>query len=75
MTINKTIEFINGLGNFPLIEQTEQLLQKYSWELRFQEEHTLLPLKEFEKVQNQIKNLGPMIFNGKEIFHLFHTLI
>jgi len=55
MTINKTIEFINGLGNFPLIEQTEQLLQKYSWELRFQEEHTLLPLKEFEKVQNQIK--------------------
>lgn len=55
MTINQTVEFINGLKNFPLKEQTEQLLKKYSWDLRFQEENTLLPLEEFEKVQNQIK--------------------
>ena len=55
MTINKTVEFINGLENFPLTDQTNQLLKKYAWDLRFQEEHTLLPLEEFEKVQKQIQ--------------------
>lgn len=55
MTINQTVEFINGLEDFPLQQQTDELLQKYAWDLRFQEEHTLLPLEEFEKVQNQIQ--------------------
>lgn len=55
MTINKTVEFINGLDDFQLQEQTQILLQKYGWDLRFQEEHTLLPLDEFEKVQKQIQ--------------------
>jgi len=66
MTINQTVEFINGLNNFPLAEQTEQLLKKYAWELRFQEEHTLLPLEEFEKVQNQIQKSWTPDFQWQE---------
>lgn len=60
MTIKATMKHINSLDSFPLAIQTEELLQKYAWDLRFQEEHTLLPLNEFEKVQKQLsKSWGP----------------
>lgn len=55
MTIKKSVEFANNIESYPSYKVTEELLQKYAWDLRFQEEHTLLPLEEFEKVQNQIQ--------------------
>lgn len=55
MTITKTVNFINSLDNYPLQQETEILLHKYAWEMRFQEESVLLPLEELEKVQNQIQ--------------------
>src|SRR6056297_274188 len=68
MTIKQQIEFINGFNNFPIKQQTEELLQKYAWDLRFQEEHVLLPLEEFEKVQKQIqKSWGPEFSWEKDI--------
>lgn len=66
MTINKTMEFINGLENFPLQQQTDELLKKYAWDLRFQEENVLLPQEEFEKVQNQIQKAWSTDFQWRE---------
>lgn len=68
MTIKQQTDFINGLENFPLQQQTDELLKKYAWDLRFQEEHVLLPLEEFEKVQDQIKkSWGPEFQWEKDI--------
>lgn len=53
MTVSQTMDLINNLNNFDLKQETNILLKRYGWELRNQEEHTLLPLKEFEKVQKQ----------------------
>ncbi len=47
-------EYIDETKNFNLNEQTEKLLHKYAWEMRYQEDNTLLPLEEYEKVHNII---------------------
>lgn len=65
MTINQTDESIKGLENFPLQQETDFLLNHYAWELRFQEEHTLLPMDEFEKVQKQIQKCWTSDFTFK----------
>lgn len=75
MTISETQFSMNQEIN--LEEETNFLLKKYGWELRFQEEHTLLPLEEFEKVQNQIKKswTSDFMWQGKIPYITFANLI
>lgn len=57
MTIENTIDMINGLQDYPLRNETEYLIKKYAWELRFHQDDTLIPLSEIEKVNKiVIKN-------------------
>lgn len=75
MTISETQYSMNREIN--LEKETNFLLKKYGWELRFQEEHTLLPLEEFEKVQKQIQKSWTYDFKweGKIPFITFSNLL